>query len=88
MRGMLRAPKTASLMVLLTQKLMNKFLIFLMSGLILAQRMPLFCVIVMMDPKTAWLIFIWKAPISIAVGSILRCCNPVAPAAMRPIAEC
>ena len=59
----------------------------MMSGLILAQRMPLFCVIAMMDPKTVWLIFIWKAQISIAAGSIRRCCNPVAPAAMRPIAE-
>ena len=62
--------------------------IFWMSGLIQVPPTHLFCVTARTGLRMALPIFIWRAPISIAAGSIPRCCKAVAPTGAHRIAGC
>jgi isoleucyl-tRNA synthetase len=51
-----------------------------------APPMPSCCATAPTGPRTASPMSTWKAPTSIAAGSIPRCCRPAAPSGARPTA--
>jgi hypothetical protein len=51
-----------------------------------APPMPSCCATGRTGPRTASRMSTWRAPTSIAAGSIPRCCRPVAPSGARPTA--
>jgi hypothetical protein len=68
--------------------IMNRSSTCWMCGSTLARPMPSCCATGRMGRRTGSRTFIWKAPTSIAGGSIPRCCRPAGPRGARPIGAC